>query len=478
MGRTGMWLAVLTGCGLDVTAEPGDITGTAIVTLDTNKTGEMWVTTPDGDETPPVAVDGEPTDTTVWGLPAGVEVTLELHFVKDGGNEKTEEVTVTPAVAPAGAPAMSPTVPVTDRACIPGGYVLFSWLGEGNSGTGILDRNGHYVWAVTSDSTGIPWAEGRDLQVSRARPSLDGTSILYLYGDESREEDFAGVVRISLDGRTRTDTRTVNAHHDFVELPDGKIGWLAYDFVDLPKEEVEGAPDGAADILPVAAEAIYEAPEGTGEGDPYTTVWSMVDSGYPIYWSGSDMTFSKFLPNNNEFAHANSLMYRDSDAAYFAMLRWTDALVRIDRTGGYAWQMGGRDTENDFLAGASDPFLHSHMSEIWDDGMLVYDNRPKDTGENTRLVEYAVDEGAFTANPVWTYEGTRHDDLLGDVRRMPIAGCDNVLVSWTSQGRIAEMTRDGTEVWELSAPLGNVTSRAFFLPSLYDVSTGLAPPAE
>jgi hypothetical protein len=481
MGRSGVWLVFVGGCGngMDVTAEPADIPGVAFVTLDTDKTGEMWVHPPTGEDTPKVAVEGGPTEVTVLGLRAGEEVTLEVHFVDDGGKETTEEVTVTTEAPPPGIPAMQLTIPATAEACDPGGYVLFSWLGEGASGTGILDREGRYVWAVSADPTGIPWAEGKDAQVSRARPSRDGKSLLWLYGDEARVDDFAGVVRLSLDGRTRVDTRTVSAHHDFVELPDGKIGWLSYEFNDHPKAEVEGAPDTVPDPMYIASEGIYEAPEGTVDGEPYTTVWSMVDAGYPIYWSGTDMKCQDgFLGDGTcEFAHGNSLMFRDSDSAYFAMMRWTDALVRVDRAGGYAWQMGGRDTENDFLAGASDPFIHSHMSELWDGGMFVFDNRLKSSGEKSRLVEYTVDESTFTAASTWTFEGTQHDNLLGDVRQIPIEGCDNVIVSWTSQGRIVEMTRDGTEVWELSSPIGGATSRVHYLPSLYDVSTALALPS-
>ena len=96
-------------------------------------------------------------------------------------------------------------------------------------------------------------------------------------------------------------------------------------------------------------------------------------------------------------------------------------------------------------------------------------------GEGSRLLEYTFDESALTCSVVWEYISDRHDNLLGDVRRMPIDGCDNVIVAWSQQGRVVELTRDGTEVWELSTPIGTVVSRVFYLPSLEDVSTGLAP---
>jgi hypothetical protein len=51
---------------------------------------------------------------------------------------------------------------------------------------------------------------------------------------------------------------------------------------------------------------------------------------------------------------------------------------------------------------------------------------------------------------------------------MPIEGCDNVLVSWSGQGRLQELTRDGQVVWEVQFALGDITGRAQYLSSLYD----------
>ena len=61
--------------------------------------------------------------------------------------------------------------------------------------------------------------------------------------------------------------------------------------------------------------------------------------------------------------------------------------------------------------------------------------------ELSRLVEYAFDDAGY--QEVWSYESDKFENVLGDVRRIPIDGCDNLLVSWSGQGRISEITRDG-----------------------------------
>jgi hypothetical protein len=112
--------------------------------------------------------------------------------------------------------------------------------------------------------------------------------------------------------------------------------------------------------------------------------------------------------------------------------------------------------------------------------MLYFDNRAaKDEDNNdlgSRLVEYSFDDDGY--EQVWEYEEpTRsYENLLGDVQRMPIEGCDNVLVSWSGQGKLQEITREGEVVWEVaSQTVGGITSRLFFVPDLYDLS-GLGYP--
>lgn len=440
-----------------LTADNADIAGVVRVSFTAEVAGSARVEHVDGlaPATPTVAVDGA-AEIVMLGLKVGTTHALKVVLEGSDGATYEAETTVDVPPPPQGMPAF--TRPVFDeaKACDPGGYVLFSYIGQNVSGVGILDRDGKYVWAYKNPDPGT--------LIARARPGRDGASLLWNFADADRIDDVAEVVRMSMDGSTTTSTRTLNAHHDFVELPDGRLGWLGYDFREL---DIPGRG-----LIDVAADTVKEDDEGVTDTTNTRLVYNVFDDyPYGVWDVGADMNEGVFLPGYHEFSHANSLAYRASDDAYFLMYRWLDAFVKVDRTTGQQlWQMGGRD--NEFTGVPEDLFLHAHMSEIWDGGMLIFDNH--DPGPS-RLVEYEIDEVAKTYTKVWEFESDRLENLLGDVRRMPVPGCDNVIVSWSAQGRIVEMNRAGEVVWEVAAPIGQVTSRIHYLPSLYDFG-GVAYP--
>ena len=193
----GRWLLVgLVGCGAkieDLAFEEGTSTGTGVLTFSTKVDGPAFVRASlDGDvigETPASpAADGQ---IEVLGLPTVKEV--ELVVVADKGGK---EVVSEPLDVQVGPPVRT-VIPLQtniwepDLACDPGGHVLFSYIGDGSSGVGIIDRDANYVFSVDR-----PGAE----QVARARPGRDGKSILYNYADAAKVDDFAAIVRMDMQG--------------------------------------------------------------------------------------------------------------------------------------------------------------------------------------------------------------------------------------------------------------------------------------
>ena len=182
-----------------------------------------------------------------------------------------------------------------------------------------------------------------------------------------------------------------------------------------------------------------------------------------------------FLPFRFDLTHSNSLLYRPSDDAYFHMLRWHDALVKVDRsTGSYQWQLGG--TNDDFSPAVGqnpdDLFTHGHMSDLWNGGFLVFDNN--DPGPSW-VREYDLDESARTWELVWSWNTEAFELLLGDARRIP--DCDNVLVTQSTTGVVREMLKDGagTTAWMVEAEEGTIVTRVEFIPDLYDLSSAALP---
>jgi hypothetical protein len=460
--------------------EAGDVVGTGTVTWTTELEGQAHVEhSPDGGETwfstPEVAAaDGA---VSVLGLQVATEHSFKV-VVEADEPVVSDVVKADVEPPPAGTPPFALSRWVPEESCLDGGYVLFSTLGQGKSGVGIVDRQGKYVWAMANDTP--------DTLIGRVRPSRDGQSILWNVAHDDRVDDLAQNFRMGLDGSNRVATSTLNGHHDFVELPDqATIAWLGYDFRDLALPDL-----GTTDPDPVAADVIYEGPEGLADRDAAVEIWNVHDD-YPegIFVSGPEMqkcptvpgAGAGFLPGYCEFSHANSLAYLPEDDAYLVMFRWLDALVKVDRASGeVVWVFGG--SLDMFDGPEEDRFIHGHFSEAWQaaDGLhvLIVDNHDADSGdpqEDSKYTEFVLDEGAKTFERTWLYQSDKFETLLGDIRRMPIEGCDNLLISFSAQGRIAEMTRAGDIVWDIGLPIGNVTARVNFLPDLYDM-TGTAYP--
>lgn len=478
------WLvASLVGCGgggkiKDVAFVAGGVVGTGTVTFTTKLEGKAhvehsldgkeWLSTP--------AADAAKGKIEVRGLQVAQDVQIKVVVETDKKTVESEEITAEIDAPPTGTPAFTLNGYDPGGACMDGGYVLLSTIAPSKSGIGILNRDGKYVWAVAADSS--------KAQIGRVRPGRDGQSVLWNIADSAHIDDIAVVYRLNLDGSGKTETRTLNGHHDFVELPDGQtFAWPGYQFVDLDLPDL-----GTTDPDPVVAEAVYEIAEGTADAEAATLVWDMLsdaDWPYGIYNSGPEMEACPtvpdaprgFIPGYCEFGHVNSLAYLEEDDAYLVMFRWLDALVKVDRgTGKVLWVFGG---DHDEFSGDDDTrFVHGHFSDAWHDGdgllhVLIVDNHDADPGEednDSRYTEFVLDESAKTFERTWVFQSEKFELLLGDIRRIPIDGCDNLLISFSSQGRVVEMTRDGEIVWDIGLQLGNVTSRVQFLPDLYDLS--------
>jgi len=443
------------------TVEPGSITGVMVATLTTDEEATVSLrygrTGQELSTQHPETSTGTEHSFTVLGVKTGKVYDFEVDV--DG-----ETAVVSARVTPS-----DPSMPLYEvdewdasLACQDGGFILMSYLGNDNSGIAILDRDGDMVWALPFPRTNV--------QVTRVRPALDGRSLLYTTTDGDRVQQIGEHIRQPLDGSAPDVLSTPRSHHDFVELPDGTIGWLDY----AAFGPYDNCTPGTGPLTQDAAlDRIVESPFGGPEVGVYD-MWT----DYPRTMN-CDVDDEEFLKPQGVFdlSHSNSIAYRASDDAYFHMSRWQDAFYKVDRaTGAFVWEFGG--PHNDFTpAKGQDPselFNHSHMSEIWDDGLLVFNNNDHGpNGEGPSIAqEYVLDETAMTWDLTWQWTSEHgFEKLLGDVRRMPQSECDNVLISLANTGMVREITRDGQVAWNASSAFAKVTSRVYFVPDIYDLTT-------
>lgn len=431
-----------------------------------------WSTEAAGTPTVSLDLDGETLD--VSGSTSGTDHSVVAVGLVSGG-----DYTWTASVAGADGVVTCPTqelkVPGTSGllrlelnvseagSAVADGFLVISTIQADAAHALIVDGKGRYRMVAGTDESGMT--------IAHARISRDGRSILFNQFDQQRVDDIGTIARISLDGTVNSRTRTWLAHHDFVELPDEQtFGWLGYDRRDVAMD-ILGAPVGSQAALhctgglcPIAGEILLEGAEGiTAETDSVEVLNWWDDWDQDPWWVCEHMwTHGEFVPDYYEWFHANSLTYLDSEDSYFVMSRYLDAIFKVDRASGQIeWQLGGRDGE--FTLTGGEWFDHGHMSEVWEDGFLVFDNG--NHRDLTRVSEYAYDETAKTVELVWSID---HPDgqmleILGDAKRLPNG---NRLVVWAADALVQEITPSGDVVWELQSPNFGVITRADFVTEL------------
>jgi ABC-type transport system substrate-binding protein len=182
------------------------------------------------------------------------------------------------------------------------------------------------------------------------------------------------------------------------------------------------------------------APDGT-----QTQVWSAWDCWDPSETLGTDLEFG--------WTWVNALDYDDEREMYIVGSRNFSSIIGVDPASGTCpWAIGGTVATVE-LTGGSSPFLHQHQSEITaDDHLIVFDNDGS-AGMVSRVIEYALDWDAGTAEQVWSYtaDPTIYTFVLGDVARMPDG---STLVDWSGSGQLQRVSADGEVTWQLNTDLG------------------------
>ncbi len=329
-------------------------------------------------------------------------------------------------------PLMSQTeLSVVDPEQATGGFLIGSLLAV-PSMVVILDADGDYVWWYEPD---VPH------QISRAWLTRDGRSMIFLHyipADDGALDHY--LFTVPLAGGEMERISVPLAHHDFVELPGGTLTSLVRDERLVDDEVVVG--DGLFEI----------APDGAAE-----MVWSVWDH---IEYDPEDVPEA-----GTEWTHVNAVDYDPGEDAYYVSIRNFDTIWKIDRASGDpVWKLGGEDS--DFTFGPDDTlFQRQHQFQLLDDGIIVFDNTTT-IDDGSRVVQYALDEGAGEASQVWEYslDPPVYCYTFGDVTRLDSG---NTLVTWSTAGQIEEVTPDQEVVWRVNTALGGGFSYMNWRESLY-----------
>lgn len=313
------------------------------------------------------------------------------------------------------------------------GYLVGTILGAFPTAV-IVDSDGDYVWWYPIES--------ETADVWRSQTSRDGEWMLILaqgWDGGDSEPDDAALLRVRLDGTEVEEVLLGPLHHDFVELADGTLTFLAYNSEDVDGTDVIG--DGLVELRT--------------DGFLYD-VWSIWD--HVLY----DPSVAD--ESSQSWAHANALDHDPERDSYLVSFRNLSTILRIDRASGEVEQrIGGSQSDFVLEDGGTDLFRGQHGFQGLGGAILVFDNGAIDDLDS-RAVEYELNEATGIADRTWSFRENPplYCYALGDVQRLPSG---NTLVTWSTAGHVVEVTPPGQIVWQLDTDLGGAIAYVTWLES-------------
>lgn len=226
-------------------------------------------------------------------------------------------------------------------------------------------------------------------------------------------------------------------HHEIVEHPNGNFFTLSTDLVKFEKFPTSVVDPGAAwESAHVVCDQLIEFVPENGEVVRRIELKDYLDKTRFGFLSRGGFWKPKYNKRikdySRDWSHANALLLLPDEEAAIVSFRHHDCLMKIDlKTEKILWIFGtpdgwGPEWQKYLLKPVGDDFAwpyHQHGPQITKDGRLrLYDNgnfraRPFQRkllgSENqSRVVEYQIDEVAKTVRQVWQYDGSPDDQFF------------------------------------------------------------------
>lgn len=319
-----------------------------------------------------------------------------------------------------------------------GQFVLTSSFNTGSGQTSVLlfNREGDAVWGFAVADGFIP----------AARPSRDGTAIVYLTYADVTDSENAQICRFDLGGEGQTCVATPYAHHDFVELADGSYTytqevaqrWETYDLVGDALVNLDTAGNT-------------------------TQLWSSFDEITPVptsQWSQHQ------LSRGIDWTHANGMWHDEDSGDYYVSFYYFEEVRKIDGASLTTdWVLGG--DENDF-AFDGPTFGPQHAPQRSGDSLYVFDNSTNGAG-GSRIASYTLDEAALTATADvnWRHPDARHTNVLGDNHLLPNG---YIATGWGDEGEMMIYSPEGDILWRYTPQPGVSSCQVYAFDDPYTMS--------
>jgi hypothetical protein len=297
-----------------------------------------------------------------------------------------------------------------------GGFLVTEWY-AGKQYAFILDKDAEIVW----------WFNPKDVNpqfgdVTRARMSYDGKYMWIAHGNVPSQT--GRMVRVRMDGTGGEDLSSSfpRMNHDFTVLPDETIYFVAYSATGQCDDIVKYNPGGAPTVVMNLSQAFNE----------------------PV-------------------CHANAVEYSPEDDTLVASDLDHDAYVKINRqTGAVIWVLGG-GSSNDFTGDGSTWDNQHNLHMLGANHLVMFNNG---SGSGSKAIELELDPDKKTATKLWEYAAMPAiaNVVMGDVQRLDNG---NTLVTYSTQGVIHEVDKNGMLLQSLSWGASGALGYAVKRPTLY-----------
>jgi hypothetical protein len=287
------------------------------------------------------------------------------------------------------------------------------------------------------------------------QPTRDGEGLLILLVEPPNSDRTTRVMRVSWDGELQGEMMLPNGHHDLRELPDGRIAWLQNEVRDV---QVNGQTERVlGDLIRVS--------EWGGDGSVAGSEPALL-SLFDALPAPTSLCEHQSRPTEHDgelvldWSHSNSIDYDPDTDELLVLSHFIDAIVSVPVTGGEAKVFGrvaGYNTAN-----GEAPFSHAHSSMLRSDHALLFDNGLHYTPSLSRLVSVSWDERDHSMWEDWSYEDPDAGvvQMLGDAQPTPSGGA---VASYSTQGRIIEVSESGELLWTLESEAGAGLGRLLWM---------------
>jgi len=347
--------------------------------------------------------------------------------------------------------ALDPGLPVARRLDAGGptdGFVLATLLSPGSSWVVAFDEEGAMVFGAEV------LADDPDLNpiAFRARPSPDGRGITVNL-QPVRADGAGALITVGWDGEELERIAINGAHTDFVFTPDGGVGALGWEVLELEGRRL------LADTL------LERSPEGV-----VRVVWRVSQDYTPDLSRVWPPGFLTGDPEVEDWSHGNGLGHDPDTGTWYMSLPFLHGVAAIDAaTGLRRWTLAPEAGELDVI-GDPETIWAPHSVQPVDGGLVMFQRRdPTDLSTCSRAAAYAIDPEAATATLSWTYEGqTCHQEgFLGNVEPLPDGG---LLVGWSQFGELERLDAARSPALLLALDVGAAFGFTTYAPTLADLA--------